>query len=88
MTNDNQIFNDLPKELIIDKRKFKLFCGSVFDNETYDVGHLVTIFDINNDLFVVNAIGKQCEFLPPFYPNILLCSDTRGPSRASPPQTG
>jgi ribosomal 30S subunit maturation factor RimM len=57
--------------LIIDKRKFKLFCGSVFDNETYDVGHLVTIFDINNDLFVVNAIGKQCEFLPPFYPNIL-----------------
>jgi len=65
------IFNDLPKYLNIENKRFKLLGATALDKETYKIGHFISIIELNNDLFVVNAIGQRCEYLPPFYDNIL-----------------
>jgi hypothetical protein len=55
------IFNDLPKYLNIQNKRFKLLGATALDKETYKIGHFISIYQYN----------KRCEYIPPFSDNIL-----------------
>ena len=67
----NIFYSDLPKELVIDGKRFKLLCATILDNINYQIPHFVSIFELNGNNFVVNGIGSQSEYLPPFNPEFL-----------------
>ena len=60
----NIIYSDLPKEITLSKKKYRLICATVYTNR-----HFVGIFNINNSSFVVDDIGQKCTYLPPLEQN-------------------
>ena len=58
----NIFFNDLPKELEFNNRKFRLLCGTVIIPQR---NHYVGIVELNSNLYVIDGIGRRCTYLPP-----------------------
>ena len=56
----NNIFvNEIPKDIIICNKPFSLICATAYKPE-----HMVGIFVINNDLYLVDDLSNTATLLP------------------------
>ena len=55
------LINDLPKEITIDNKIYKLLCAHAYKA---DSRHFVCFFEFDNTIYLVDDIGKKCELLP------------------------
>ena len=60
----NIVFDELPKELLINNKRFKLLCGTGFVHQR---NHYIGIIELNNNLYVIDGLreGGIITYLPP-----------------------
>ena len=60
----NIVFNELPKELLINNKRFRLLCGTGY---LHHRNHYIGIIELNNNLYVIDGLrdGGIITYLPP-----------------------
>ena len=67
----NMVFTDLPSDLIISNRRFELLCGTVRDTDIIKIGHFLGIFNLNNNLYLLDGLGQEkIQNLMPYTDNL------------------
>jgi len=56
--------HEIPKLLKIDGLQYRFLCSTI-----YKPGHFVSIFDFNDQFFIVDDLDQSVSLLPPFEPN-------------------